>query len=158
MGVVMRDTKNEGIRRRISIVGSRPWTSTNTSFSSMILRFRPLVPTLQRTLFRNYKIMTPSISPSTTDSTNNLHETIDVMASNLQKGLTATSHDFRSDTVTGLASILLLFYSVVRELQLKSCLVPTIEMLQSMFTTATFTDDIYRRDATTVKLETQVAK
>src|SRR5271170_1975316 len=31
-------------------------------------------------------------------------------------------------------------------------------MLQSMFTTATFTDDIYSRDATTVQLETEVAK
>jgi len=31
-------------------------------------------------------------------------------------------------------------------------------MLQSMFTTATFTDDIYSRDPTTVRLESQVAK
>lgn len=31
-------------------------------------------------------------------------------------------------------------------------------MLQSMFTTATFTDDIYSRDPTTVSLESQVAK
>src|SRR5579871_3805857 len=30
-------------------------------------------------------------------------------------------------------------------------------MLQSMFTTATFTDDIYSRDPTTVRLETEVA-
>lgn len=31
-------------------------------------------------------------------------------------------------------------------------------MLQSMFTTATFTDDIYSRDPTTVRLESEVAK
>jgi threonine aldolase len=57
------------------------------------------------------------------------------MATNLAAALYAAAHDFRSDTVT----------------------VPTMEMLSRMFSTATFADDIYSRDPTTVTLEKRIA-
>jgi threonine aldolase len=90
----------------------------------------------------------PSIAPLGTETSSSLGKTADMMASNLSKALAATSHDFRSDTVTGTSLHNCLAYSIV----------PTLEMLQSMFATATFTDDIYSRDPTTVKLEADVAK
>ena len=99
----------------------------------MIPTLRFLIPTIQRTFSRQFRIMSPSIITVSPDSITTIHDTIET---NLKKGLDAASHDFRSDTVT----------------------VPTPEMLQTMFTTATFTDDIYSRDATTVKLEEEVAK
>lgn len=69
------------------------------------------------------------------------------MASNLSSALAATSHDFRSDTVTGTFHV----HACADEF------VPTLKMLESMFTTATFTDDIYDRDPTTVRLEAKIA-
>ena len=91
----------------------------------------------------------PSIAPSLgAEMSSPLGQTADVMSSNLSKALAATSHDFRSDTVTGNPLHKKLAYRIV----------PTLEMLQSMFATATFTDDIYSRDPTTVKLETEVAR
>lgn len=91
----------------------------------------------------------PSIAPPLgTETSSSLGQTPEVMAANLSNAIAATSHDFRSDTVTGGSTHNSLAYS----------LVPTLEMLQSMFTTATFTDDIYSRDPTTVKLEEDLAK
>jgi hypothetical protein len=70
----------------------------------MIPRCQRLVPSIQRTLLsRQYKIMTPSIAPSSSEpSTTPLREAVDTMATNLSRAIIATSHDFRSDTVTGL--------------------------------------------------------
>jgi len=74
-------------------------------------------------------------------------ETVTPMALNLSKALGAASHDFRPDTITGL--FFKTFFLIAA---------PTIEMLQSMVTAATFADDIYGRDPTTVLLESKVAK
>jgi hypothetical protein len=61
---------------------------------------RQFFPAFQRILRRHYKVMYTA-SSSGTDSA--LKETADIMASNLSKAVAATSHDFRSDTVTGLS-------------------------------------------------------
>jgi hypothetical protein len=65
----------------------------------MLLR-RRLFPILRQTTFtRHYKVMAPYAVSSNASET--VKETADTMASNLDKALMATSHDFRSDTVTG---------------------------------------------------------
>jgi membrane-associated protease RseP (regulator of RpoE activity) len=60
---------------------------------------RRLVPIIRRTTPRFYKVMTPYAVSS--NAPVSVKETVDIMASNLDKALAATSHDFRSDTVTG---------------------------------------------------------
>ena len=116
----------------------------------MIPRSRLLLPTLRRSLHRPYKLTPPSITPALgPEPASLIKESAVAMTINLSEALAATSHDFRSDTVTGYTS-----RHRIPCLQL----VPTIEMLQSMFSTATFTDDVYSRDPTTVKLETEVAQ
>ena len=61
---------------------------------------RRLLPIVQRRLQRQYKVMAP-YAASSSYPTDTVKETVDIMASNLDKALAATSHDFRSDTVTG---------------------------------------------------------
>lgn len=88
--------------------------------------------------------------PSNAEATGAPVETIEIttqMSTNLSKALHAASFDFRSDTITGFP------------LQCPTLsIAPTLEMLQSMVSTATFADDIYGRDPTTVLLETTIAK
>lgn len=45
----------------------------------------------------------PALAPSAAaaEAEPSVRKTADIMASNLSKALAATSHDFRSDTVTG---------------------------------------------------------
>lgn len=88
--------------------------------------------------------------PSNAEATDAPVETIETtaqMTMNLSKALHAASFDFRSDTITGLSPTI---PSLI--------IAPTLEMLQSMVSAATFADDIYGRDPTTVLLETRVAK
>ena len=67
-----------------------------------------------------------------------------------ESALRAASHDFRSDTITGLHA----FVSP----RWRLTVAPTAEMLQAMVKTATYADDIYGRDPCTVMLEAEVAK
>ena len=116
----------------------------------MIPRSRLLVPTLRRTVHRPYKMTPPSITPALSpEPTSSIKESAETMTTNLSEALATTSHDFRSDTVTGNIAP---FQSLCLQL------VPTVEMLQSMFTAATFTDDVYSRDPTTVKLEAKLSQ
>jgi hypothetical protein len=62
---------------------------------------RQFLPAFQRILRRHYKAM-PPYTASSFDTGSALKETADIMASNLSKAIAATSHDFRSDTVTSL--------------------------------------------------------
>jgi|SRR5579859_2113792 len=65
---------------------------------------RPLRRVLQPRLLRParlrhfHRVMAPSLGSSPVDS---MQETAETIASNLAKAIAATSHDFRSDTVTG---------------------------------------------------------
>ena len=65
-----------------------------------MLRRQPLLYILRRiTIRRQYKVMAPYAVSS--NAPEPIEGKVDIMASNLDKALAATSHDFRSDTVTG---------------------------------------------------------
>lgn len=130
-----------------TVIGDRQRFVMHSRWISSVRR-RATFPTIHKVSYsRSYKVMPPpSTAPSTSDSTAKVRETAEVMSSNLSKALEAVSHDFRSDTVTGL-----------HQGDPRLIVVPTMEMLQSMFTTATFADDLYSRDPTTVELESKVA-
>ena len=99
----------DGFRRVVrfeTVIGDRQRFVTNLMHSRWIssVRRRATLPTIHKVSYsRSYKAMPPpSTAPSTSDSTATVRETAEVMSSNLSKALEAVSHDFRSDTVTGL--------------------------------------------------------